>query len=423
MELTQTLRQTTRLAMTLQMQHSLQLLQMSTPELILFLENASAKNPALRVTLPRPLPRETSPRPEFGGTWDATAGLEAHGPGLYAYVSNRIETDFAAPRDKQIAYAFLDALEPSGWLGSSVDTVALCCDVPVAAARAVLRKLQQLEPTGLFACSLAECLLLQAEESGVLTWELETLIANLPLLAEGRTTELAELCDCAEEDIPEITAVLRGFDPKPGLQFANDLPPVFPPDLVASRTDEGWSVDLTRSTLPTLQVVEASTQDEDAKTARAEALALVAAVEKRQATLLRVGAALVRHQSAYLDSGPGHLRALTLDMIAGELDLHVSTVSRVCAGCLIAGPRGALPLKALFSRPVDALLGTAGPSQDALAAAITRLVEGENRARPLSDGALEKALAADGFRVARRTVAKYRQALGIPAVSKRRRRA
>ncbi|MEM8581339.1 MAG: RNA polymerase factor sigma-54 [Pseudomonadota bacterium] len=425
MELTQSLRQTTRLAMTQHMQQSLQVLQMTTAELCLFLEERAQENPFLRATLPKPIPRDTGPRPDCVPGWDGTAHLAAPDLGLYAYLSERIEVVFADARRRQVAEAFLNALEPSGWLSQSVEAVALAASVSVPVAEGVLAELQQIEPAGVFSRSLAECLLLQAKAENLLTWELETLIAHLPLLAEGRVDELADLCDCAAEDIPEIVAVLKGFDPKPGLQFSNDLPPIFPPDMTAHRGANGWEVSLTKSALPSLKVLDdddVSLAGQERQASRSEALALVIALEKRNATLLRVGAALVRHQGAYLEKGPGNLTPLTLEMLAGELNLHASTISRVCAGRMVAGPRGALPLKALFSRPVDAIQGAGGVSQDKVIEEIRSTIASELPERPLSDATIVSSLAQRDIHIARRTVAKYRELLGIPASSQRRRR-
>ncbi|MDJ0858180.1 MAG: RNA polymerase factor sigma-54 [Dinoroseobacter sp.] len=421
MELTQTLRQTTRLAMTQHMQQSLQVLQMSTAELCLFLEERARENPWLHVTLPRPRPRDLSPRPDFVPGWAGVEQIEAPSDGLYAYLTDRIELRFADPRRRQVALAFLEALEPSGWLSQPLEAVALASDAAIPIAESVLSELQKIEPAGLFARTLAECLRLQAVAEDMLTWELDALLQNLPLVAEGQVQDLAELCDCAPDDILELVATLRRFDPKPGLQFANDLPPVFPPDLTVIRGDDDWEVMLTSSTLPTLRVLDAPSADlaETKKAARTDAQALAAALEKRNVTLLRVGAALVRRQRAYLEHGRGHLNPLTLEMLAADLGLHPSTVSRVCAGRMIAAPRGALPLKALFSRPVNVANGREAISQDALAEMIRKLVVSEPPDHPLSDEAMVQALADKEVGIARRTVAKYRDWLGIPAARHR----
>jgi len=418
---TQDLRQTTRLAMTQQMRQSLELLQMPLSDLALFLEDEASENPCLQVTLPKPFARDTGPRPEFGGLWDATAALPSGQPGLYAAMSGFLEGAFSDRVESDLALGFLEALEPSGWLSKDVAEVALACGASEARAKAVLARIQkQVEPAGLFARSLGECLHLQAAAEDALTWELETLIANLPLLADGRRAELAALCDCDIDDLGDILAQLRAFDPKPGLQFENDLPPIFPPDLSVRKTAQGWDVALTRGALPSLQVLESDGAPEKA---RQEARALANALERRQATLLRVGTALVRHQQDYFEHGAGHLRALTLEMLSVELGLHASTISRACAGRMMDGPKGAFPMRSLFSRPLEPDFGTSALSQDALVEKIRNLIAGEPATRPLSDAAIQRALLDDGVSVARRTVAKHRARLGFPASAQRRRQA
>ncbi len=426
MELVQSLTQKTSLAMTQRMQASLRLLRMNNQELAEYLAEQALENPCIDVRLPAGV---SGPRTMSGPEWDAVSALQSQKPSLCAHVSEQIELTFSEPWQKRIAYAFLEALEPSGWLGTDVRAVAMACGVSEGKAEIVLKLLQRFEPAGLFARSLSECLRLQAEDQDLLTWELEALIDNLPLLAEGATAKLAEICDCAPDDIPDIAATLRRFNPKPGQSFADDRPPIFPPDLTARHVGGEWQVALNRSNLPTVRISDAALDGaaqagKETRRYRTQALSnarwLVGALHRRQTTLLRIATTVIAHQSAFLEKGPGNLRPLSLEDVGATLDLHSSTISRAIAGRMIDTPLGALPVKSLFSRAFQPASGGSEQSQDCVLQLVCRIVGNEDRARPLSDTAIAKIAAREGVRMARRTVAKYRDVLGIASSYQRR---
>lgn len=420
MQLVQSLQTRTTLAMTQRMQASLRILQMNNHDLSEFLAKKAEENPYLDLRLPM-----------SGGTggeeFDRIAALESAGQSLYGHVADQIDMAFDEPRLVAVAHAFLEALEPSGWMTTDPSVVAMSVRVPVSVAEAVLKRMQGFEPTGLFARSLGECLKLQAEEAGILNWELEALLDNLPLFAEGRLRELADICDCDPEDIPEIAAQLKQFDPKPGLAFDDDRTPVFPPDLTARRGQQGWIVELNRSTLPAIEIAPAPAAGEkEARDYRARALSearwLASTLRRRQSTLLQTATVIVERQSAFLDQGPGALQPLSLADIGEALELHPSTISRAIAGRMIDTPTGALPLKAFLSRSFPG--GTdAAASQDAVLELVRRIFEGENPERPLSDTEVAELAAKEGVTIARRTVAKFRGILGIASSYARRRKA
>ncbi|WP_116133781.1 RNA polymerase factor sigma-54 [Tropicimonas sp. IMCC34043] len=422
MQLVQTASQKAIMTMSGQMLSSIAILGMSTQDLSEHLKEKAATNPAVSYRPPRFLGSGG------GEGFDAVAALASDKPSLMAHVVAQIELAFAAPADRVLALRFAESLEPTGWLSQPLATIAALAGVAEARAAALLDRLQQFEPTGLFARSLAECLKLQAREADQLTWELEALLDNLPLLAEGRTRELAELCDCDPEDIPEIARQLRGFDPKPGLAFAHEPTPIFPPDLTATRTDQGWSVELNRAATPEITVspdrLPGGTADPQARAFRrkalAEARALAQALERRGDTLLRTAAVLVARQSEFMLKGPGHLVPLSLEDVAEELELNPSTISRATSGRMIQTPNGALPLRAFFSRSMSSASGGA-VSQDALRDFVRRTIETEDPARPLSDDAIVTLARKADLAIARRTVAKYRSSLGIASSYQRRR--
>lgn len=297
----------------------------------------------------------------------------------------------------------------------------------------MLARLQRLEPAGLFARSLAECLRLQAEEQGLMTPLFAAVLDHLPLLAAADIPALARACGCAPAELRPVLRDLRSLDPKPGASFSAEPDPIRPPDLiVTSATGGGWQVELNRSTLPAV-VIRQGKADRLADGAEAPVQGYVTerlsvarwlsrAVEHRNRTVLKIGEEIVRHQGAFFAQGPGHLRPMILKEIARLANVHESTVSRVTTGILMATPQGTFPLKHFFTAALPAR-DEAGGSAGAVRHRITRLIRMEDAARPLSDDQLVRMMQTEGVEVARRTVAKYREQIGIPASSIRRRQA
>ncbi|MEO1677807.1 MAG: RNA polymerase factor sigma-54 [Pseudomonadota bacterium] len=420
MMLSQTISQKQTMQMGGQMLHSISILGMSTPDLSEHLKEQAAANPYLRYRPPAGLAAAA------GGDFDAVAAVAADRPSLMAHVVEQIEIAFPDATDRLIALHFAEALEPTGWLGQPLEAVALTAGVPPTRAARVLDSLQEFEPTGLFARSLSECLTLQAREQDLLTWEVEMLLANLDLVAEGKIAELADLCDCEVSDIPDILAQIKGLDPKPGQAFDHVRQPVFPPDLIARHGPKGWEVELNRATSPTVTVLDERKEDgsidAEARALRAKALSearqLAQALARRNDTLLRTAAILVARQARFMNEGAASLAPLTRDDVAAELGVHASTVSRAVAGRMIQTPTHALPLKAFFSRAVSGAV-----SRDCALDFVRTTIGDENPEDPLSDDAVVALARRSGLRIARRTVAKYRAALGIASSYTRRRKA
>jgi len=425
MELVQSLTHRQTMQMSGQMLHSLAILGMLSSDLSEYLTEKAQSNPFVCYAPPRAFAARG------GLKFDAVAAVASDRPSLMAHVVEQIELAFAAAPDRMIALRFAEALEPTGWLGQPVEDIALLAGVPQAKAEQVLAVLQGFEPAGLFARSLSDCLLIQARDADILTWEVEMLIRNLDLLAERKMEVLAERCDCEPADIPDIVAQIRGLNPKPGLAFDHVPQPVFPPDVIATRGPEGWTVELNRETSPTITVMEDQTPEgevdpkarQQRKKALAEARALAQALERRGDTLLRTAAVLVARQTGFLDHGPAHLTPLTLEDVAAELGLHSSTISRAVSGRMIQTPTRALPLRAFFARSVAATGGGAAVSRDHALDFVQNTIRAEDPATPLSDDAIVALARRAGLKIARRTVAKYRSNLGIKSSYQRQRKA
>lgn len=417
-----TVTQTQRLQLTPGLQTAIHLLRADAAGLTRYLEEQAEVNPHLRLD-PPPAPTPGDWLPRWTGVIGAQAATgstaldlaEAPSASLMAHVGAAIDRMGLPAREARIANALADALEPSGWLGRPLAQIAREVRAPEPEVAAVLARLQRIEPAGLFARTLAECLALQLAEAGLLDDTMQVILDRLDLLASGDLDRLARLARRTPADIAARFRTIRSLDPKPGAQFAPLAAAALrEPDLLVRRSDAGgWEVSLNRSCLPTVSVLrDAAGSPAALSTARG----LAKLVEMRHDTLLRLGREVLMRQRAALDHGPGALVAMTMAEVARALDLHESTVSRVVAGASVDTPRGTWWLRRLFSAQV----GHGTPSGAAVQARLAQLVAAEPKSAPLSDDALAQALAAGGATVARRTVAKYRAALGIPPAHRRR---
>ncbi len=404
--------QTQRLALTTGLATSIRILRADAAGLSRYLEEAAAENP--QILLARPQVQDWIPRWKSAFAGDAERPeQEAAGPSLVAHVLGLVEALRLTAADTRIAMALAEALEPSGWVGRSLASIAGQLGVAIPAVEAVLARLQaQAEPTGLFARNLAECLRLQAQEAGEFDPPMMALLDRLDLLAKGEIDRIAREAGMEIADLRQAFGRLRSYDPKPGAGFEAFAAPIREPDLIAEKGASGWIVSLNRSALPSVSVAEGRAKG------RAEARALIRMIEGRNATLLSVGQDILTRQTAALEQGLGALVPMTMAEIAQALGLHESTISRVVAGTAVDTPRGTWWLRTLFTKAPR----EGGPAAGALRDRLARLVANEDPDHPLSDQALAAALADRGAPIARRTVAKYRTMLNLPPAHRRRRR-
>ena len=248
--------------------------------------------------------------------------VEDHPNSLYQHVEKQIFYAFQKPEEKFIAIKFLEHLEPSGWLGKSIYEISIECGISEKLAEEILSRLQSFEPAGLFARDLKECLLIQAKANESYDLSLEILLQNLNLLAKGDLKTLAKKCNCKLVDITNYLKLIRSFNPKPGSMFDNDLPQINSPDLIVKKTKNGWSVDLNKSTLPTVFVNEDYANSINSKSknnknnnafanqALASARWLKRALQQRNTTTLKISAEIVRRQTDFLENGLDFLKPL-----------------------------------------------------------------------------------------------------------------
>ena len=365
--------------------------------------------------------------------WDTIANSVADDKlCLSEYVSRQIDLAFSKPKDRLIALAFSESLEESGWINKSLEDIAELTGSKIQETDKILKKLQEFEPAGIFARSLSECLAIQCKEANVYSEEMQIMLENLILLSKGELKALAKKCKCSLERISELLKIIRSMNPKPGEIFETSHQPISAPDLIVKRKGNGWSVDLNRSTLPSININEnyaskvASRRDDNAaqdyaSQAIASARWLKRALEQRNSTTLIISAEIIKKQQQFLEHGLDYLKPLSLKDIADSVGMHESTVSRVTTGLLLNTPRGSLPLKSLFSVTIDKTEGNEGASAAAVRNMIRKILDQEKPGKPLSDENIAKKISANGIKLARRTVAKYREMLNIPSSSERRR--
>ena len=323
-------------------------------------------------------------------------------------------------------------LDDAGYLSTDLRDVAYDLGVSMDVAEDALTVVQMLDPTGVGARSLAECLKLQAREANRYDPCMAKLLDNLDLVAQGEIARLKRLCDVDDEDFADMLRELREFDPKPGLAFApNRNDAVIPDVLLTANTTGGWDIALNEATLPRLVVnrsylveLNAGSTDDEAQGWLKEKLAdahwLIRALDQRQKTILKTAAEIVKQQDGFFRKGVSELRPLTLREVAEQIDMHESTVSRVTSNKYLHCDRGCFELKYFFSSGVASSDGE-GASSEAIKARIKALTDAEDPKKVLSDQKLVDLLKEEGFDLARRTVAKYREAIGIGSSAQRRR--
>ena len=420
-----------------QLRQAIVLLRMSNAELQAFIETQSEENPFVELARPRVAPAPTTSRLGPSEDWDRIAALPDNGcSSLFTHIARQIGAWDLPEAEIELATAFVEALEPSGWLGATVEEIAMRACVAQPVAEAMLARLQTLDPVGVFARSLSECLRLQARERDLLTPVMACVLDHLPMLAAADLAGLARVCRCDGAELRETLKLIRSFDPKPGARFDHDPQPIRPPDLIVTQTDDGaWQVELNRSTLPAVVV-----RDEDAKAIvksakRREGVGgyvsdrlsvarwLSRAVDHRNQTVLNIGHEIVRRQTDFMRHGPSRLQPMILREVAEQVGVHESTVSRVTSGILMATPHGTFPLKSFFTAALGARDDATAGSAGAVRFRIEKLIRAEPAGKPLSDDQLVKLLEQEGIAIARRTVAKYREQLDIAPSSVRRRQA
>jgi len=354
--------------------------------------------------------------------------------GLHQHLIWQLEVSRLDPRQVWIGEAIVDALNEDGYLTESAADIArsLCTDLPVTEqdVEQVLAFVQTLDPTGVGARSAAECIGLQLAqlEPGTPGRDLAATIArdHLQAVADRDFAVLREATGADDDTLHVALALIRACNPRPGAAFESATPEYIVPDVYVRRTEQGWSVEINPGSVPRVRVnqeyASLVSRSGDYASLRAqlqEARWLIRSLEIRKDTLLRVARTIVRRQAAFLERGDEAMQPMILRDVAEAVQMHESTISRVATGKYMLTPRGLYEFRYFFSSHVEGA-GGEDVSSTAIRARIRRLIADEDPSRPLSDAQLAQVLSGEGVKVARRTVAKYREALGLASSGDRR---
>jgi RNA polymerase sigma-54 factor len=367
-----------------------------------------------------------------GNDYNLEAHLSAERT-LSDHLAEQLMLSFSDPAQRMIGQYLIDMVDEAGYLNADLDLVVEKLGAARAEVEAVLATLQSFDPAGVCARNLGECLAIQLRERNRFDPAMQALVEHLDLLAKRDLSGLRRTCAVSEEDLTEMIAEIRRLNPKPGLAFGSIVvQPIVPDVFVRPRPDGGFTVELNSDTLPRVLVnqdyhadIVKSAKTEKDKTYLADCMQtatwLVRALEQRAKTILKVASEIVRQQDGFFAHGVEHLRPLNLRNIADAIGMHESTVSRVTANKYMATNRGIFELKYFFTSAIAAADGGEAHSAEAVRHRIRQLINEETAQRVLSDDTLVQRLHAAGIHIARRTVAKYREAMRIPSSVQRRR--
>jgi RNA polymerase sigma-54 factor len=352
---------------------------------------------------------------------------------LADHLAEQLAVAITDPARRMIGQYLIDMVDEAGWLAGDLDQVVQKLGAPLSEVEAVLAVLQGFDPPGVCARSLTECLALQLKDRDRLDPAMRALVENLPMLANRQLTALKKICGVGDEDLLDMIAEIKRLNPKPGLAFGSaQVQPIIPDVFVRKGPDGGWQVELNSETLPKV-LVNQSYYAQVTRTARADgdksylaeclqnATWLVRALDQRARTILKVAAEIVRQQDGFFSQGVQHLRPLNLKTVADAIAMHESTVSRVTANKYMATSRGIFELKYFFTSSIAAADGGEAHSAEAVRHRIKQLIDAEDPREVLSDDTIVEKLRDAGIDIARRTVAKYREAMRIPSSVQRRR--
>jgi len=389
---------------------------------------------------PRPSADATAPPSEWagvgsGGREDGDYNLESFVSAeltLADHLSEQLVLSIIDPVRRLIGQYLIDMVDDAGYLTGDLPSVAEKLGAPLAEVEAVLAIVQTFDPPGVCARNLTECLAVQLKERDRFDPAMQALVGRLDLLAKRDLASLRRICGVNDEDLTEMIAEIRALNPKPGLAFGSiAVQPIVPDVYVRPGPDGGFIVELNSDTLPKVLVNQryhaelARSTAVTAKTYLAENLQsatwLMRALDQRAKTILKVAMEIVKQQDAFFVHGVQHLRPLNLKAIADAISMHESTVSRVTANKYVATNRGIFELKYFFTSAIAAADGGEAHSAEAVRHRIKQLIDAESAHGVLSDDTIVEQLRTAGVDIARRTVAKYREAMRIPSSVQRRR--
>jgi RNA polymerase sigma-54 factor len=382
-------------------------------------------------------------RPGAYSEWSGAGSFAGEDYNLEAFVSaettladhlaEQMALAISNPAGRMIGQYLIDMVDEAGYLAGDLDTVAEKLGAQRSDVELVLAVLQTFDPPGVCARSLTECLAIQLKDRNRYDPAMQALVEHLDLVAKRDLTGLRRLCGVTEEDLADMIVEIRMLNPKPGLTFGSTMvQPIVPDVFVRPAPDGTWQVELNSDTLPKVLInqryyaqVSDTTRNQKEKAYLADCMQtatwLVRALDQRAKTILKVSSEIVRQQDGFFAKGVQYLRPLNLKAVADAISMHESTVSRVTANKYMATSRGIFELKYFFTSAIAAADGGEAHSAEAVRHRIRQLIDDESTENVLSDDTIVDKLRDAGIDIARRTVAKYREAMRIPSSVQRRR--
>jgi RNA polymerase sigma-54 factor len=354
---------------------------------------------------------------------------------LREHLLSQLNLKFKDNKDRMIGALLIDKVDESGYLREDILTLSEKLSCSEGRIKNLLKEMRNFDPTGVFAYDLVDCLSLQLEEQGKLDEPIKKFLDNLDLLAKHEHKKLAEICGVNETYLKDMIEEIKTLNPKPAQEYDHLVVQTVIPDVLMKKLPKnlggGWRVELNHETLPKVLInkeyyteVAQKTKDKKDKSYLNEKLQsatwLTKALDQRAKTILKVASEIIEHQEGFFLYGIEYLKPLVLRDIAETIDMHESTVSRVTNNKYIGTPRGVFELKYFFSQGITGSDGEE-KSSEAIKAKIKKLIDEEDSSKILSDDKLVERLKEEGINIARRTVAKYREALNIGSSVQRRR--
>lgn len=353
---------------------------------------------------------------------------------LYQHLSEQIQISLADTKEKIIAFRLMSFLDESGYFRGDTKKIAAILHTEESNVTKVLNKLKEFEPSGIFAENLAECIALQLKEKDRLDIKMQTLLQNLDLLGKREYKRLQKKLNVDEDDLKEMILDIQSTNPKPALEYEQKETDYIIPDVFVRRNKYGeYYVELNSRSLPRVlidqryykEIKRQSEKNKEAKkylkTQSGSASFLIRALRQRAETILRISEEIVKTQRDFFENGIESLKPMALKDIAEAVEMHESTVSRVTANKYMHTPLGIFELKYFFSSAAGSYSGEDNQSTTAIKHKIKQMIENEDPKKILSDDKISELLAREGLKVARRTVAKYRESLKIAPSSARKR--
>ena len=380
-----------------------------------------------------PVVRQSS---QLSEDYDALA-QQSQQPSLRDYLMWQLNLTPFSDQDRGIATAIIDGIDSSGYLTPELDEIIADMDhesIGMEEVIAVLHRVQRFDPPGVAARNPQECLLLQLEQlprdTLLRTEAIKLLDKHFDLLTSNNETRIRRILKISGDQVQELMQLIRSLDPHPGESISPSETSYVEPDVFVRKLDDRWVVTLNPGTSPKLRVnadyaslvrrADSSADNTTLKDHLQEARWFIKSLQSRNETLLKVASTIVELQQGFFEHGDEAMKPLVLRTIAEALDMHESTISRVTSQKYMHTPRGTLEFKYFFSSHVSTSNG-GDASATAIRALIKKLIAAEEAAKPLSDNKIATLLSDQGINVARRTVAKYREAMSIPPSNERKR--